>query len=284
MSRKFIALCMAAVMLCAAGVNVFAAENAVPVSGENAADLGGSAQNAPDSAAQAMPRTAGGTSAQSTQTADNSEAVVEQNKTKNNAMMNDDLYEGVALSRYSSSRIALAPDIKNTKYEEAAELLGALGIMVGDAESGAFRPDDNILRSEMSKVSVYAVGLEDVALGATHATRFPDVVSNHWANGPINIADQQGMVIGDDIGTFRPDDPVLFQEAVTIMVRALGYEPQAKTSGGYPTGYMVVASSNQMLKGISANAAAPATRGDIAQLVFNSLTVNLMEQKGLGSN
>ncbi len=284
MSRKFIALFTAAVMLCAAGVNVFAAESSVPVSGENAADLGGSAQNAPGSAAQTMPRTAGGTSAQSTQTADNSEAVVEQNKTKNNAMMNDELYEGVALSRYSSSRVALAPDIKNTKYEEAAELLGALGIMVGDAESGAFRPDDNILRSEMSKVSVYAVGLEDVALGATHATRFPDVVSNHWANGPINIADQQGMVIGDDVGTFRPDDPVLFQEAVTIMVRALGYEPQAKTSGGYPTGYMVVASSNQMLKGISANAAAPATRGDIAQLVFNSLTVNLMEQTGFGSN
>ncbi|MDO4744278.1 MAG: S-layer homology domain-containing protein, partial [Clostridia bacterium] len=139
-------------------------------------------------------------------------------------------------------------------------------------------------RSEMAKVSVYSVGLEEVAKSAIHATRFPDVVSNHWANGPINVADQQGMVIGDDVGTFRPDDPVLFQEAVTIMVRALGYEPMASTRGGYPTGYMVVASDNQMLKGITATANAPATRGDVAQLVFNSLTVNLMEQTGFGSN
>ena len=46
--------------------------------------------------------------------------------------------------------------------------------MVGDAESGMFRPEDNILRSEMAKVSVYSVGLEDVANGITSPTRFPD--------------------------------------------------------------------------------------------------------------
>lgn len=219
-----------------------------------------------------------------TETTDNSRAVVEQNRTKHNDMLNEELSEEYALSRYSEERVALSPDIEDTKYEEAAEVLGALGIMVGDAEDGMFRPNDSILRSEMAKVSVYTAGYEDVAKGLTGPTRFPDVVSNHWANGAINVADQQGMVIGDDVGTFRPDDDVLFQEAVTIMVRTLGYEPKAAASGGYPTGYMVTASSIQLLKGISANGAEPAKRGDIAQLVFNTLTVNMMEQKGYGSN
>ena len=287
MSKKFISICLAASMLLAAGINVFAAEEpAVEVSGESASDFtdnsAAKAQNGTNTAVQSRV----GTTADKrvTETSDNSEAVVEENKTKYNSMMNNELYEGVALSRYSDSRVALAPDISGTKYEEAAEILGALGIMVGDAESGNFRPGDSILRSEMAKVAVYTVGLEDVAKSSDHTTRFPDVVSNHWANGPINVADRQGMVIGDDVGTFRPDDNVLFQEAVTIMVRALGYEPKALTSGGYPTGYMVVASENQLLKGINAVASTPATRGDIAQLVFNSLTVNLMEQTGFGSN
>ncbi|MBR5614909.1 MAG: S-layer homology domain-containing protein [Clostridia bacterium] len=337
MSRKFIALCLSALLILGASVNVFAATTeAVPVSGESAADfqnaaggtnqaampgaangtaqgsnsgvtnndsqgnnsgatnesaqgnIPGAANNTANSAAGGTPANSsanqGGAAARATRTMDNSEAIVEQNQTKNNAMMRTGLYEGVALSRYSSSRVALAPDIVDTKYAEAAEILGALGIMVGDAETGNFRPNDSILRSEMSKVSVYSVGLEDVAKSSSYPTKFPDVVSNHWANGPINVAVQQGMVIGDDVGTFRPDDPVLFQEAVTIMVRALGYEPMASQRGGYPTGYMVVASENQMLKGITATAAAPATRGDIAQLVFNSLTVNLMEQTGFGSN
>lgn len=219
-----------------------------------------------------------------TDTTDNSTPVVEQNKTKNNDMINADLPKSAVPSRYSTERVAISPDISGTKYEEAAEILGALGIMVGDAESGLFRPDDNILRSEMAKVSVYSVGLEDVANGMNSPTRFPDVVSDHWANGAINVAEQQGMVIGDDVGTFRPDDNVLFQEAVTIMVRALGYEPRAAASGSYPTGYMVVASSIQLLKGINATGTEPAKRGDIAQLVFNALTINMMEQTGFGSN
>ena len=344
MSRKFLALCLAALLVFGGGINIFAQTEAIPVSGESEADFAGgtNADNAMPSGNSASGNTQNGTesnntnttntqgtqagqsaagsnsgstdvnesnangntntgnasgqaaaqsssngmggAARTTYTADNSEAVVEQNRTRNNAMMSEGLYEGPARSRYSSRRIALAPDIMGTKYEEAAEILGALGIMVGDAETGNFRPNDNILRSEMAKVSVYSIGLEDVAQSSTYPTKFPDVVSNHWANGPINVANQQGMVVGDDVGTFRPDDPVLFQEAVTIMVRALGYEPKAATNGGYPTGYMVVASENQMLKGITATGSAPATRGDVAQLVFNSLTVNMMEQTGFGSN
>lgn len=292
MSKKFIALCLSVIFLFGASVNVFAAQaEAIPVSGESVSDLGG---NTADKTNTAVPNSTNNDAntktatpsadPRTTTTIDNSEATVEENRTKNNSMMEHRLYEGRGLSRYSESRVAIAPDIADTKYAEAARILGALGIMVGDAETGNFRPNDSILRSEMAKVSVYSVGLEEVAKSSTHQTRFPDVVSNHWANGPINVADQQVMIVGDDVGTFRPDDPVLFQEAVTIMVRALGYEPKASTSGGYPTGYMVVASENQMLKGITATANAPATRGDIAQLVFNSLTVNLMEQTGFGSN
>ncbi len=212
------------------------------------------------------------------------EAALIENNSKYNGMAAGPVSETPAASRYSTTRISLAPDIAGTKYEEAAELLGALGIMVGDAETGAFRPADAIIRSEMAKVAVYSVGLEDIAVSSNGSTRFPDVPTNHWATGAINVADQQGMVIGDDVGTFRPDDPVLLQEAIAIVVRAMGYEPAAADKGGYPSGYLYIASSNQLLRGIEGSTSAPATRGDIAQLIFNSLTVNLMEQVGFGTN
>ncbi len=289
MSKRFISLCLTIAMLFVFGVNAFAADpELIPVSGETPGMLNGNdskgntseekgqnPENTDMSMHQASPRT--------TNTADNSEAIVEQNRTKRNAMMNEELPEETALSRYSHSRVALPPDIAGTKYEEAAEVLGALGIMIGD-DTGAFRPDDNIKRSEMAKVAVYSVGLEDVANSSNVPTTFPDVAKNHWANGAINVAHQQGMVIGDERGRFRPDDAVLFQEAVTIMVRALGYEPVATQRGGYPAGYLAVASENQLLKGVSSAGSTPAKRGDVAQLVFNALTVNMMEQTGFGSN
>lgn len=206
-----------------------------------------------------------------------------ENGSKYNGMATVPLGMDITRSRYSNTRVALSPDIADTKYAEAAELLGALGIMVGDAESGAFRPDDPILRSEMAKVAVYSIGLEDIVKSSNGTTKFPDVAADHWATGAINVADQQGLVVGDSEGTFRPDDSVTFEEAVTIIVRALGYEPAAQDKGGYPTGYMSVASQKQLLKGIDAASAQPAKRGDIAQLVFNAMTVNLMEQVGYGS-
>lgn len=211
-------------------------------------------------------------------------AEVDENNSKNNKMAAGPVSEAPAASRYSSVRISLAPDIAGTKYEEAAELLGALGIMVGDAEDGAFRPNDSIIRSEMAKVAVYSVGLEEMAKSSNGTTQFPDVPADHWATGAINTAHGQGMVVGDDVGTYRPDDPVLLQEAIAVMVRAMGYEPAAADKGGYPTGYLSVASSNQLLRGISGATSQAATRGDIAQLVFNCLTVNLMEQVSYGTS
>lgn len=289
MLKRILSLAMALSLVLAAGIDVFAAktEFTLPVSGEVLTETDaddGSVTGIGSSVHSYDSENSGSSSGGDAISWDSSLPIVEENATKYNKMMDNAPSSAVAPSKYEASRIALSPDIKDTKYEEAAEVLGALGIMVGDAGTGAFRPSDNILRSEMAKVAVYSSGFEDVAKNSTSPTRFPDVVSNHWANGAINVAEQQGMVIGDDMGNFRPDDPVSFQEAVTIVVRALGYEPVAQKNGGFPSGYMVVASSNQLLKGISATANAPATRGDIAQLVFNALTVNLMEQTGYGSS
>ena len=217
-------------------------------------------------------------------TNDSSLPIVEENATKYNKMMNEQLSPSVAPSKYQSRKVADAPDIAGTKFEEAAEVLGALGIMVGDEGTGNFRPEDDIKRSEMAKVAVYSSGLEDVANNSNSPSRFPDVSSKHWALGAINVADSQGMVIGDTNGRFRPNDSVSFQEAVTIIVRAMGYEPVAQSNGGFPGGYMYVASTNQLLKGITSNAGTAASRGDVAQLIFNALTVNLMEQTGYGTN
>ncbi len=179
---------------------------------------------------------------------------------------------------------ALPSDMENSRYAEAAETLGALEIMVGDAETGLFRPDDAILRSEVAKIAVTAMGLQDAAQASNYRTKFPDVVENHWANGYINVATNQGLVIGDDIGTFRPDDTITYAEAMTILVRVIGHEPSALSKGAYPSGFLVVGAENNLSKNANASANEPATRGLVAQMTFNALTAKLMEQTGFGQD
>ncbi len=179
---------------------------------------------------------------------------------------------------------ALPSDVVDSPYEEAIETLGALSIMVGDKDTGLFRPDEALKRSEFAKIAVEAVGLGDVAAANNKQTKFPDVVSDHWANGYINVATEQGMVIGDDEGNFRPDDTISYAEAMTMLVRATGYEPAAESRGGFPTGYIVIGSQNGINKNANASADDDVLRGMVAQMVFNSLTVKLMEQVGFGND
>lgn len=195
------------------------------------------------------------------------------------------LLASAMLMSFASGVFAAVPsDVVGTEYEEAAKILGALEIMVGDYESGSFRPNDTLRRSEFAKIAVTALGLGNVAAGSDTPTKFPDVVSNHWANGFINVAVNQGLVIGDENGNFRPDDTISFVEAITVLVRMLGYEPAAETKGSWPTGYLVTASEIGVTKGISSSADTAVIRGIIAQLVYNALTVDIMEQTGYGDN
>jgi len=165
-------------------------------------------------------------------------------------------------------------------YGEAIGAMGALEIMVGDAGSTDFRENDPIKRSEFAKVAIHALGLSDIAASFAQDSPFPDVANDHWAKGYIATAARQGIVIGDTAGNFRPDDPVSYEEAVTILVRMAGYEVAAQSAGGYPGGYLTVGQNGGVLDKISVEAGRPASRGTVAQMTYNALKMPIMEKTG----
>lgn len=184
----------------------------------------------------------------------------------------------------TTSFASVSQDAQDSKYRDAIELLGALEIMVGDAETGAFRPDDTIKRSEFAKVAVTSMGMENLKDSFDYPTKFPDVVENHWANGYINVATNQGIIIGDDEGNFRPDDTITYAEAVTVLVRLIGHTPAAEKKGGFPQGYITVATQTGITKSAVASNDSAVKRGMVAQLTANALVTNKMEQTNFGAD
>jgi len=172
------------------------------------------------------------------------------------------------------------PDVEeNASYAEAVTILNSLKIMVGD-DNGKFNPDDTITRAEVTAVIVRMTGLEAAANGAKGATAFTDVAADHWATGYINLAYQSGIINGYGDGTFGPSDPVTHEQAIKMIVAALGYTPKALNNGGYPSGYLVIASQKGVTTGVSGSAGEPAKRSAVARAVFNALTVEVMKQTG----
>lgn len=168
-------------------------------------------------------------------------------------------------------------------YATAVEVLSALEILKGD-DKGNFNPDNTITRAESAAVIVRLLGLEEAAAGAAGATQFVDVAADHWGSGYINMAAQSGIIAGYGDGNFGPEDAVTYEQFVKMLVCALGYEPKALTKGTYPTGYLIAAKEMKLTKGVSGSAGQEAARSVVAELAYNALDINLMEQSGWGSD
>ncbi|MBQ7033782.1 MAG: S-layer homology domain-containing protein [Clostridia bacterium] len=177
----------------------------------------------------------------------------------------------------AASAGTLYPDVDDTaSYAEAVTTLNALGIMIGD-ENGNFNPDASITRAETAAIITRMKNLGGAA-SAAGGTNFTDVAADHWAAGYINLAEQSGIINGYGDGTFGPSNAVTFEQVIKMIVAALGRTPEANNKGGYPSGYLIVASQENITAGVSVTPGAEAPRAAVARLVYNALEVDVMEQ------
>ncbi|MBO5008132.1 MAG: S-layer homology domain-containing protein [Clostridia bacterium] len=169
-------------------------------------------------------------------------------------------------------------------YYPAVTVLSALGIMEGKSDTD-FGANDFLTRAEMSTIAVRFVGL-DSRTNSGVASVFTDVPADHWARYSIDTAAALELVHGNGDGSFDPEGSVTAEQAIKILVNALGYEPKALQMGGYPGGYVTTANQLGMLKGIdfSEGMDKPIPRCSIAMLVYNALEADLMEIKAYGDN
>lgn len=154
-------------------------------------------------------------------------------------------------------------------YYNAVEALAIHGILNGYPD-GTFGGDKNITRAEMVTVAIRAMDLENSVI-APAEQQYTDVPAAHWAAGYISLATQLGIVQGDGGGTFRPNDNVKHEEAVKIIVIAMGYGKAAEEAGGWPVGYTQVAESKGILENTSGVIGENSIRSEIALMTYQGL-------------
>lgn len=172
---------------------------------------------------------------------------------------------------------------EDSAYYEAVETLNKLEIIEG-YEDGTFKPEDGVTRAEMAALIARIQGYGATASGSAN-TEFADVPASHWASGYVANASGLGIINGYGDGTFGPDDPVLYEQAVKMIMATLGYTPFAKENGGYPAGYLAAANRYNVTANVSGGAIGQAAcRGTIAQLLVNALDTPLMIQSKWNTN
>lgn len=164
--------------------------------------------------------------------------------------------------------------------EKTVKRLEALGLVAGYG-NGEYGVDKTITRAEFATLIVRARGLEQGAKLAQFNTTYTDVKSTDWFAGFVNVASGEEIVKGFPDKSFKPQNQVTYAEAVTMIVRALGYEPAVR--GVWPNSMISKASELNIAKSITTPNNA-ATRGDIFKMLDNALRVDLMEQVEFGTD
>ena len=170
------------------------------------------------------------------------------------------------------SSAASYPDSDQIQNQTAVEILGEIGVMVGD-DNGNFNPTQDVTRAEMAVIITRILYGNDLNVDQFKGMNlFTDVPA--WAEGFVNLCASLDIVAGVGDGKFAPNETVTAAQAALMLSRALGYFQnnaefgndwalaaiRRATSAGIIGDDMVLAAN----EGLS--------RDNVAQMTFNTLT------------
>ena len=168
-------------------------------------------------------------------------------------------------------------DISDAETARNVEILRMMGVIDGMG-GGLFQPDGKLTRAQFCKMAITMMGQAEAIGQYKDFTIFPDVRGTHWAAGYINLAvrGETKLLSGYPSGTFGPDDLITYAQAVTILMRLLGY--QDDTVGViWPDGYLSTAATIGLTSGLSLSANASLTRAQAAKLFVNLLDTHVKD-------
>lgn len=190
----------------------------------------------------------------------------------------------------AAETVSTFPDVTDPQVGRAVEALRTMGVI--DGSGGRYEPDGNLTRAQFCKMAIEVMGKGDEAEAEASRTIFNDVPGRHWARGYVNLAatttvggdaDGKGaarLMMGQGNGSFAPDRAITYAEAVTTLLRILGYSKQANSN--WPSGAVATAASVGLDSGFAPPAAGePITRAQAALLFCNLLTAPMEGDKGI---
>ncbi len=196
------------------------------------------------------------------------------------AVLADDV---VAIAEEPVAVEEVAEEVEAGQYDKAIEFLANYGIFKGynADDTGA---EDLIQRYQMAlfvgRIATGWVDDEQWEDGPENWSEFNDIdvdpVNKYY--GALSFANQKGIIEGYGNGKFGPTDSIKYQDALTMVVRTLGY-----TGLDWPWGYIQKAVELGLTDGITGVAYTDElTRGEVAQIIYNALFATTKSGTTLG--
>ncbi len=149
-------------------------------------------------------------------------------------------------------------DVTDENLSTTLDLLSQLGI-IEKGESGVYNPAFPASRGEFAQ-AVYRLcvekpeedPLEELTGGGNNSAlniSFEDVDRNAEYAEAVSYLAEKGYMNGVSAAEFKPDSYITYVDALTVLVRVLGFKELAEDAGGYPNGYIKMGTREKLVSG-----------------------------------
>lgn len=182
----------------------------------------------------------------------------------------------LAASMILTNISVIAEESANTEYKKAVDMLSRMNIISVMENNDDFSSQAYVTREEFCIYLSRAFKIETSNIIQV----FTDVPVDSDLAQYVYTLYEKGVVSGYG-GEFRPKDIITYNEAIKMLVSILNYD-YATSVGGYPAGYLRIASSLGITKKVSG--VDLITKGAAAQLIYNAMSAPFMELAGIKGN
>ena len=113
--------------------------------------------------------------------------------------------------------------------------------MIGICENDSLKDDDIITRAELAKMYYKILTGKSIPDYTEYESPYTDIGEAEY--GYVKSVSEAGIMTGISDTYFGKDEPVTYIQLIKTVVTLLGYNTHALSQGGWPNGYMSVASS-----------------------------------------
>ncbi len=179
------------------------------------------------------------------------------------------------LTSAAASAIASLPN-DDVQYADAYKFDYALGIF--EMLSDGYWQKEAVTRGEFSTIVAKMIKANTEGYPSYSYSPYSDISAEHFAYPAVCYLSDIGILNGDGNSTFRPDDPILVNEATKMVMCAIGFKEACEVNGGFPNGYTQFAVTQGIYNNLNFSYTSTMTAMQMSQMVRNALEAYIMEK------
>ena len=179
------------------------------------------------------------------------------------------------LSSAAGTELASMPN-DDVQYADAYKFDYSMGLF--EMLEDGYWQNEKVTRAEFATIVAKMLKANTAGYPRYGSSPYVDIDASNFAYSSVCYLTEIGILSGDGNSEFRPNDPILVNEASKMIMCALGYQDACEiTNGGFPNGYTTFALRQGIYNGLSLSYTDSMTAMQMAKMLRNAMEAYLME-------